>query len=196
MEIILGEVKPHPNPSLTLEQYQTPPQLAATLLHTAAYTFNDIIGKKVCDLGCGTGILAIGAAILGADYVVGLDIDPATIMVARENAEKLRVKVDWVVGDLESLKGWFDTVVENPPFGVHRRGFDALFLRKALSLAPTVYSIHKAGNRSFLENEASKANAKITAAFKAKIVIPHMFNFHRKPRKEVEVEIYRVERVE
>jgi putative methylase len=192
---MLEKVKPHPKPSLILEQYQTPPSIAATLLHTAAYSFDDIAEKTICDLGCGTGILAIGAAILDANYVVGADLDFTALKVARENAEKFKVKIDWVAGCLESLKGPFDTVIENPPFGVHRRGIDVVFLQKALSLAPIVYSIHKAGNRAYLEKRVLKNQAKITAVFKAKIIIPHMFSFHRKLKKEVEVEIYRVEKL-
>ena len=41
-----------------------------------------------------------------------------------------------------------------------------------------------------------RLGGKITAAFKSKIVIPHMFSFHRKLKREVEVEVYRIERVE
>ncbi len=196
LEIFLGQVKGHPSPKVLLEQYQTPPSLAATLLHMAAYAFQDLEGKLVCDLGCGTGILAIGAAVLGASYVVGLDLDLEAVRRARENAVKLNVRnVDWVAGPLEALRGCFDVVVENPPFGVKRRGADSLFLRKALSLAPVVYSVHKAGNRRYLEALIRRLGGKITAAFKSKIVIPHMFSFHRKLKREVEVEVYRIERV-
>ena len=40
----------------------------------------DIEGKTVCDLGCGTGVLAIGAALLGADRVKGVDSDPKAVV--------------------------------------------------------------------------------------------------------------------
>ncbi|MBO5976431.1 MAG: 50S ribosomal protein L11 methyltransferase [Oscillospiraceae bacterium] len=43
-------------------------------------------GKKVLDLGCGSGILGIGAAVLGCDKVVGCDIDPKAPDVAADNA--------------------------------------------------------------------------------------------------------------
>lgn len=44
-------------------------------------------GQRVLDLGCGSGILSIAALKLGADYALGVDIDPKAPGVARENAE-------------------------------------------------------------------------------------------------------------
>ncbi len=43
-------------------------------------------GDKVLDLGCGSGILAIAALLLGAETAVGVDIDPKAVDVAYENA--------------------------------------------------------------------------------------------------------------
>ena len=43
-------------------------------------------GKRVIDVGTGSGILAIGAAMLGAEEVLAIDIDPDAVRVARENA--------------------------------------------------------------------------------------------------------------
>jgi ribosomal protein L11 methyltransferase len=47
----------------------------------------DLVGpkKRVLDLGCGSGILAIASAKLGASEVLGLDVDPVAVRVAREN---------------------------------------------------------------------------------------------------------------
>lgn len=44
-------------------------------------------GRRVLDLGCGSGILAIGARLLGASPVEAADIDPLAVEVARHNAE-------------------------------------------------------------------------------------------------------------
>ncbi len=44
-------------------------------------------GQRVLDLGCGSGILSIAALKLGADYALGVDIDPKAPDVARENGE-------------------------------------------------------------------------------------------------------------
>jgi ribosomal protein L11 methyltransferase len=43
-------------------------------------------GKRVLDLGCGSGILGIGALILGCDSCLGVDVDPKSPDVAAENA--------------------------------------------------------------------------------------------------------------
>jgi len=43
-------------------------------------------GETVLDYGCGSGVLAIGAARLGAGRVVGVDIDPEAVLTARANA--------------------------------------------------------------------------------------------------------------
>ena len=47
-------------------------------------------GKRVLDLGCGSGILAIGALVLGCSQAVGCDIDPKAPDVAMDNAPRVR----------------------------------------------------------------------------------------------------------
>ena len=195
LEILLTRVKPHPKPKVLMEQYQTPPNVAANLLYMAAYTFNDIIGKTVCDLGCGCGMLAIGAAYLGAEKVVGIDLDPLAVSTAKDNAREFGLDVEWIVGDIGLLRGRFDTVIQNPPFGVKKHGVDLRFLEKALSLADTVYSIHKDGekNRRFIEKTVTKKfGGRVTNVVETVIVIPHLFSFHKKPKHKVKVDIYRI----
>lgn len=45
-------------------------------------------GKDVLDMGCGSGILGIGAALLGAKHIDAVDIDMVATRIAEENAEK------------------------------------------------------------------------------------------------------------
>jgi ribosomal protein L11 methyltransferase len=62
-------------------------------------------GHSVVDLGCGSGILSIAAARLGAGRVLGLDIDPLAVQTARENVKRNQVgrQVEVQAGSLEHL---------------------------------------------------------------------------------------------
>jgi ribosomal protein L11 methyltransferase len=67
-------------------------------------------GQNVIDVGCGSGILSIAAARLGAGKVVGVDIDREAIPIARENARlnELAERVDFHIGSVdELLRGGF-----------------------------------------------------------------------------------------
>ena len=65
LEIFLQQVPSHPTPIPHLEQYQTPASVAADILFTA-FHFQDIKECHLADYGCGTGIFATGAVLLGA----------------------------------------------------------------------------------------------------------------------------------
>jgi ribosomal protein L11 methyltransferase len=75
-------------------------------------------GAQVIDLGCGSGILAIAAAKLGAGHVLALDIDPIAVQATQENIEQNGVaeKITAQLGSLESVVGSarrFDLAVVN-----------------------------------------------------------------------------------
>lgn len=69
-------------------------------------------GESVLDYGCGSGILAIAAARLGAGRVEGVDIDPQAIIAARDNAENNRVNIH-LHDASQPVSGTFDVVVAN-----------------------------------------------------------------------------------
>jgi len=71
-------------------------------------------GMRVLDLGTGSGILAIAAAKLGA-RALGVDIDPAVLPLARENARRNGVEVEFLEGSLEAseARAPFDLIVAN-----------------------------------------------------------------------------------
>jgi ribosomal protein L11 methyltransferase len=70
-------------------------------------------GKTLLDYGCGSGILAIAAAKLGATTVAGVDIDPQAVATARRNAEKNGVTAHFDIA-AEALD-WpqYDLVIAN-----------------------------------------------------------------------------------
>ncbi len=61
---------------------------ASTALCLEALEAQDLAGARVLDVGTGSGILAVAAALLGAAEVTGLDIDPLAVRIARQNAEQ------------------------------------------------------------------------------------------------------------
>lgn len=54
----------------------------------------DLKGKYVIDYGCGSGILAIAAALLGAEKVIAVDTDPQALEATRANAKRNGVDID------------------------------------------------------------------------------------------------------
>jgi len=212
LERFLSRIEPHPSPRASLEQYTVSESVAATMLYVAAYTYGDIVDKQVLDLGCGTGRLALGCAFLGAESVVGVDIDKLAITLAAGNSAKLglKPKMNWIAGDVNAVAGRFDTVVQNPPFGVQKRGADRAFLEKALQVADSVYSLHNhpftneplvkrlKANAGLLQVEASPFltrfveahGGRVEAVYALLLVIPRMFDFHTKTKSEIIIDLY------
>ena len=70
------------------------------------------IGQTVLDYGCGSGILAIAAMKLGAAAAIGIDIDPAAVLAARNNAMQNQAAVQ-VEGADYAISATYDVVVAN-----------------------------------------------------------------------------------
>jgi putative methylase len=195
--MLLEQVKGFDRPDVTKEQYATPAVVAADLLYFAF--MNGDLDGSVIDLGCGTGMLAIGARVLKDDAgldstqkVIGIDSDNRALEVARANAESLGTDVDWVHCDVKEVSGRFDTVVMNPPFGAQEKGNDRPFLDKALEIGRVVYSIHNAGSSSFIESYI-KGRGAVTNVVELKFPMRHTYSFHKKEMALIDVELYRIE---
>ena len=186
-------MRSHPSPLIRLEQYTIPAGIAADILYLAAIVYRDIAGKSVVDLGTGTGRLAIGAARMGASSTAAIDIDPVAIRVARENSDVAVVDVDWIVGDLNAIRGEFDTVLMNPPFGTKQRHLDKIFLTKAIQTGRIVYSIHKSATRDYISRYLTRLGCKVHAIHEYTLDVPWMFEHHKKRKHPVKVDCYRVE---
>ena len=199
LERRLASVAGFEDPDVEREQYVTPPGLAAHLVH-AADLQGDLDGTVV-DLGTGTGMLALAAATRGPRRVVGLEVDPAALAVARENERRLEpgVPVAWVLGDATRHPLRFGakrpTVLANPPFGAQRgnRHADREFLASVASLGGTSWTVHNEGSRSFLESFAADGGGTVTHAFAADFDVPRQFAFHERERATLDVEVYRIE---
>lgn len=193
LEIILSSMRVNPKPKLRFEEYNLDPVSASTILHVAA-SLGDVEEKQIVDLGCGAGILSIGAAILGASHVVGVDIDRDSIETATENMKSAGVRVEFISGAIDCIKGSFDTTIMNPPFGSWKRGLDVSFLRKAVAISEVTYSLHKASERSdlFLRKKIQTMGKQATNLGRVEITLPRLYSFHNKAMYKVYANLYRI----
>lgn len=197
LEMKLQNLQSFIDPKPELEQYPITPRGASLILSIITNTYNDIQNKIIADLGCGTGILAIGAALLGAKQVIGVDVDQKQLDIASQNANKFNLedKIKWIRTDIQNFSIAVDVIIQNPPFGIQKRDKrDVVFLKKAIEYAKIIYSIHKSGKKSqiYLRNIIQNQNALIDAIIPIQILIPHLYNFHKKKQYPVKIDLYRI----
>lgn len=194
-EILLSLLQGFVRPKEKLEQYSTPSFLAADLLwdaHQKGY----IKGKRVVDLGCGTGILGIGALFLGAKSVSFVDIDRDALDLAKQNVSFLekRLGKKFVASfsclSVSSFSGKAEVVFQNPPFGTKDEHADRIFLEKALHTAPLVYSFHKFSTRKFIEEFVRQHNFHVVEVYRYKFPLKAQFSFHVSRVRDVDVGVW------
>ena len=121
LNIFLSRVEGFPTPNFDLEQYLTPPNIAASIVTFIDEEYKDIGGRFLLDLGT-TGMLGIGCSYMGA-YTCGVDISQDAINVAKRNCINLGVhNFDCICSDVSKVVNYFshkkfETVLMNPPFG-------------------------------------------------------------------------------
>jgi len=197
LERRLADLATFEDPRLDLEQYPTPADLAAHLLHDADLR-GDLDGTVV-DLGAGTGVLAIGASLRSPERVIGVDRDTGALSVARENERAIvpPSSVDWIHGDATRppVDAGHATVVMNPPFGAQdgNRHADREFLSAAAGIATVSYSIHNAGSETFVEAFVADSGGTVTHAFEAELELDRAFDHHAVDRESITVELFRIE---
>ncbi|MEK6975420.1 MAG: methyltransferase [Candidatus Thermoplasmatota archaeon] len=201
LERALESIPRHPAPAPELEQYRTPPGIAAQLL-LLAHADGAIADKRVLDLGCGTGMFAIGAALLGARLATGVDVDAASIGLAQAAASAARVEQrTWFVA--ADLADWhpeaaaFDTVVMNPPFGSQKanKHADRLFVERAAEAvrpAGTIWFLAQTRTEGFLAQQAKSLGAAIERVAAWPYPLEATMAHHREAARTVEVGAYRL----
>ena len=113
------------------------------------------VGLRVLDYGCGSGILAIGAAMLGASAVDAVDIDPDAIVSAQANAQANHVQLN--LGLPEVAQGQYPLVVAN------------ILAAPLKVLAPLLCGHVAAGGTLLLAGILARQVEEITAAYQ-----PHL----------------------
>ncbi|GAA0675611.1 METTL5 family protein [Natronoarchaeum mannanilyticum] len=186
------------SPSAELEQYPTPPELAAHLIHVADLQ-GDVEDRTVVDLGTGTGMLALGAALRGPRRVVGVDVDRGALTTAQANERRVGTasEIGWVQADATRAPLAVEdaTVVMNPPFGAQdgNEHADRAFLETASEIAAVSYSIHNEDSDEFVEAFAADNGGEVTHAFRAELDIERQFEFHDADSEALDAEVFRIE---
>jgi ribosomal protein L11 methyltransferase len=77
-------------------------------------------GASLADLGCGTGVVAVAAALLGWRRVVAVDVDPSSLEATRANASRNGAEVEVVSLDLtRDPPPEAEALIANVPLGIH-----------------------------------------------------------------------------
>ena len=177
------------DPDPKLEQYATPVDTTLEIIKKA--NSRGHLSGKVADLGCGTGRLAIGASIIGAD-VTGFEIDSKPLDIAINYSKENDLDIKWVCSAVENISEEFDTVIMNPPFGSQRPGADRIFLEKAIEIADNIWTIHMAETRNFVEKFVGNSYAKIESRYEFDFTIPRSMPFHTRDTANQKAILYHI----
>ncbi|OAY73487.1 Methyltransferase-like protein 5 [Ananas comosus] len=162
LEGLLGDLQQFSNPKVDLEQYPTGPHIASRMIYMAENSFDDISGKVVADFGCGCGTLGVASSLLGAEHVVGIDIDPQSLEIASQNAEDLEVGINFIWSDIKNLK------------------------LRVYSLHKTTTREHI--KRTALRDYGAKS-AEVLCELR--FDVPQLYKFHKKKEVDVAVDLWR-----
>ena len=176
-------------PKPELEQYATPVDIVLEIVKHAKSLGH--LSAKVADLGCGTGRLAIGAAIAGAN-VTGFEIDEDALKIARDYSKKENLDIKWRNLAIENIEENFETILMNPPFGSQRPGADRSFLKKSLEIAVNIWTIHLAETRDFVEDFVKQNSGEIISAYEFDFKIKRSMDFHTKDIKKEKAILYHI----
>jgi putative methylase len=191
LELELSKLKLVENPKVFLEQYGTHGDIAAEALWLA-YISGDIENKVVLDLGCGNGILGIGALLLNAKKVYFVDIDKDSINVCKENLKMMGLDGEVLLKDVNLFDKKVDTVLQNPPFGVQVEHADKRFLERAMVLSNVIYSIHKIESEKFIKKLARDKGFSLVGVKAFRMKLKKTQKFHTSDSYSVKVGCFRI----
>ena len=177
------------NPKPELEQYTTPVDITLEIINKANSLGH--LSGNVADFGCGTGRLAIGAAILGAK-VTGYEIDEDALILAIDYSKKNNLDIKWISMAIENVSESYDTVLMNPPFGSQRPGADAIFLEKALNVSSNIWTIHMAETKEFIERLVRANLGEIVSAYEFDFLLNKTMPFHTRDKKTKKAILYHI----
>jgi len=198
LAVALSKIKGFIQPKVSVEQYPTDPEIAAEVLWYA--NMKGDIGKVSVDLGCGTGVLGIGIALLSKVRVMMIDVDKDALEVARKNLSKIESEyklpgeVEFLLKDVKDFNEKADFVVENPPFGIKNKHADRSFLLKAFEVGNVIYSFHKSESKNFIDKLSRENGFKVTEVLEFEFPLKATLGYHTRKIKMIEVSCFRLEK--
>lgn len=207
LAIFLSSLNTFDNPNPMLEQHPSDGDVAARMLWQA-YHQGNLSEKNIIDMGCGTGIIGIGALMLGAKHVEFIDIDASVYSTLKENLKLLtdnwEIDIDgkWsftnanVINSLlvsdqnaerSSQSSDLATVIMNPPFGTKIKHADKMFLEAAMNRAGIIYTMHKTTTKNFIYKFCQDNKLNIFWEDKTECLLPNTMPSHSKKIERIDV---------
>lgn len=199
LSIMLSKLQVFKEPAIRLEQYPIDSEIAGETLWFAKMQ-GDIERKVIADLGSGTGILGLGALLLGAKKAFLVDIDTKAMELAMKNKKQLeeengkKLEAVFSAGDVNLFDQEADVVIMNPPFGTQQEKIDTQFLLKAMSIAPVIYSFHKASTKEYIDKLIKDNGFKITHYKEYNFPLKQSMKQHKKKIEKIKVGMWRMEK--
>lgn len=203
---ILSKLQGFSLAKVSLEQYETPSEVAAEIISLATQ-LGDITNKRILDLGSGTGTLGLGTMFMGAKTVTFIEKDLTALNIAELNLKNLKSEyslaipasfknidvVDLTNEDSE-IKENIDTIFQNPPFGTKTAHADRTFLTQACKLCQVIYTCHKTSTDAFVRAFAKDNNYSITHAWRMQFALKQTMKFHTRNIQRIDVTWYRMKK--
>ena len=197
LSILLSRLKGFDKPEIKLEQHPTDSEIAGEVLWNA-FMQEDIRGKIIADLGCGTGILGLGALLLGAKKAFLVDIDAGAVELAMQNKAFLenetgqKLNAVFCAGDINVFDEKADVVIMNPPFGTKNENIDTVFLLKAMDMVRVIYSFHKASTKNFIDTFIQENGFETTHYTEYDFPLKMTMAHHTKKIEKIRVGLWRL----
>ncbi|MBN1385465.1 methyltransferase [Candidatus Woesearchaeota archaeon] len=195
LAIELSKLKAFEDPSAKQEQYPTDSEIAAEVLWQAKM-LGDVDDKKISDLGAGTGILGIGALLLGAEECIFVEKDADAVKICKENIEGYDINAEVIQGDINDLNEKCDVIIMNPPFGTKKEHADKRFLEQAFRTADIIYSFHKTSTEKFVKAIAKDHGFDVTNRWDFSFPLKKTHKFHKRKIHRIEVSCFRMQRMQ
>ncbi len=197
LAIELSKLQTFVNPKSELEQYTIDSEIAASILWKCRMDNNLI---TIADLGAGTGILGLGAALLGAEKVYLVEKDKDAVELIKKNQNNLekrhgKLPITYINKDIADFNTKVDTVIMNPPFGVQKEHADRLFLEKAFQIADNIYTLHKIESKGFIDNFAKDSGFTVKEVIEFDFPLKASMGFHKERVRKVRVGCWVLRRI-